>query len=178
MNSLSIPTGKNYFLPSLKLSEWLCSLHISVFSEYWGMLSHCRLQQQRNKSDYSVPSSVEDNIVWNWQMLLHHAQSDNFILPLRRVIVLGALFSNTFNLCSSLFYHGATALVGQNLLVIEDSLSLSDAPHSIGLLWTSDQPDAEKPTWKHTTPTRDRHPCPRWDLNPQSQVVSGRRPAP
>ena len=33
--------------------------------------------------------------------------------------------------------------VGQGLLIIEDSWSHSDTPHSVGLLWTSDQPDAE-----------------------------------
>jgi len=33
--------------------------------------------------------------------------------------------------------------VGQGLLVIEDSWSHSDTPHSVGLLWTSDQPDAQ-----------------------------------
>jgi len=35
------------------------------------------------------------------------------------------------------FYHGATVPVGQGLLIIEDSRS-----HSVGLLWTSDKPDA------------------------------------
>jgi hypothetical protein len=34
------------------------------------------------------------------------------------------------------------------------------------LLWTSDQPVAETSTWQQTTLTKDRHPCPRWDLNP------------
>ena len=29
-----------------------------------------------------------------------------------------------------------------------------------------------------TTLTTDRHPCPRWDSNPQSQQASGRRPTP
>ena len=29
---------------------------------------------------------------------------------------------------------------------------------------------------RHTTLTRERHPCPRWDSNPQSQQSSGRRP--
>ena len=33
-------------------------------------------------------------------------------------------------------------------------------------LWKSDQPVAETSTWQHTT---DKHPCPRWDSNPQSQ---------
>jgi hypothetical protein len=43
-----------------------------------------------------------------------------------------------------------------------------DTPHSVGLLWTRDQLVAETCTWQHTTLTRDRHPCPRRDSNPQS----------
>ena len=43
------------------------------------------------------------------------------------------------------------------------------------LLWTSDQPDAETSTLQHT---KDRHPCPRRDSNPQPQQASRRRPAP
>jgi len=56
-------------------------------------------------------------------------------------------------------------LVGQDLLIIETSPSHSDTPQSIGLLWTSDQPDAENSTWQHTTLTRDRYPCCRRDSN-------------
>ena len=37
-------------------------------------------------------------------------------------------------------------LVGQGLLIIEASQSHSDTPHSVGLFWTSDQPDAEAST--------------------------------
>jgi hypothetical protein len=44
------------------------------------------------------------------------------------------------------FYHGATPPVGQGLLVIEASRSHSDTLHSVGLLRTSDQPDAEAST--------------------------------
>jgi len=62
--------------------------------------------------------------------------------------------------CHFFFYHGATAPVGQGLLVIEDSRSHSDTPQSVGLLWTSDQFIAETSTWQHTTLTTDRHPCP------------------
>jgi hypothetical protein len=41
----------------------------------------------------------------------------------------------------------ATALVGQGLLIIEASRSHSlDTPHSVGLFWTSDQPDARTST--------------------------------
>ena len=37
-------------------------------------------------------------------------------------------------------------LVGQGVLIIEASCSHSDTPHSVGLLWTSDQPIAETST--------------------------------
>jgi len=30
-----------------------------------------------------------------------------------------------------------------------------DTPHLVGLLWTSDQPNAQTSTWQHTTLTRD-----------------------
>ena len=36
--------------------------------------------------------------------------------------------------------------VGQGLLISEVSPSHSDTPHSVGLLWTSDRPDAETST--------------------------------
>jgi hypothetical protein len=55
------------------------------------------------------------------------------------------------------FYHGATALVGQGLLITEDSWSYSDTPHSVGLVWTSAQPDPQTSTWHHTTLKTDFH---------------------
>jgi len=63
--------------------------------------------------------------------------------------------------------------VGQGLLIPEVSRS-----HSLGLLWTSDQPVTETSIWQHTTVARDRHPGPWWDSNTQSQQVSSRRPTP
>ena len=54
----------------------------------------------------------------------------------------------------------------------------NDASQSVGLLWTSDQLVAETSTSQHTTLATDKHPCPRWDSNPQSQQASGRRPTP
>jgi len=55
--------------------------------------------------------------------------------------------------------------VGQGFLIIKDSRSHSDTPHSLGLLWTSDQPNAETSTRQHTTLTTYRHPCFWCDLN-------------
>jgi len=53
-----------------------------------------------------------------------------------------------------------------------------DTPQLVGLLWMSDQPVTETSTWQHTTLTTDKIPCRRWDSNPQSQQVSGRRHTP
>jgi hypothetical protein len=45
-----------------------------------------------------------------------------------------------------IFLMSQQPLVGQGLLIIECSQSHSDAPRSVGLLWTSDQPDTETST--------------------------------
>jgi len=58
--------------------------------------------------------------------------------------------------------------MAQGLLIIKTSQSHSDTPHSIGLSWTSDQPNAETCTWHYTTLTRDRHSRSWQDSNPQS----------
>ena len=47
----------------------------------------------------------------------------------------------------SLFFTMAQQpLVGRGPLIVEDSRLHSDTPHSVGLLWTSDQPHAETST--------------------------------
>jgi hypothetical protein len=50
-------------------------------------------------------------------------------------------------------------LVGQSLLIVEASRLHSDIPRSVGLLWTTDQLDAETSTMTKYN-TTDRHPCP------------------
>jgi hypothetical protein len=72
-------------------------------------------------------------------------------------------------------YRVATNPVGQGLIIVKDSWSHSITPHSVGLLWMSDQPDAETSTWQYTTLAT---PYPRQDSNPYSQQASGRRPTP
>ena len=73
---------------------------------------------------------------------------------------------------------GATTPSGQGFPNSRGFYITHDAPHSVELLWTSDQLVAESSTWQHTTLTTDKHPCPRWDSNPQSQQASGRRTTP
>jgi hypothetical protein len=45
--------------------------------------------------------------------------------------------------------------VVQDFLIIEASQSHLDTPHSVGLLWTNDQPDEETSAWQHTTHKRE-----------------------
>jgi hypothetical protein len=53
-------------------------------------------------------------------------------------------------------------LVSQSLLMIEASPSHSDThTHSVGVLWKSDQPEAQNSTWQHTTLKTDSHTCSR-----------------
>ena len=46
-------------------------------------------------------------------------------------------------------------LVGQAFLMIEGLHSHSDTPHSVGLLWKSDRPDAETSTFQYKTQETD-----------------------
>jgi len=62
--------------------------------------------------------------------------------------------------------HAPPSPSGTSLLIIEDSLSHTDAPHAVGLLWTSDQPDAETSTGQHTTLTRRQTSMPPAGLEP------------
>jgi hypothetical protein len=69
------------------------------------------------------------------------------------------------------------SLVGQGLLIIDASRSRSDTPHSVGLLWTSDQPDTEISSCsKHTTFTTDK--TSRFPAGFEPVTASGRRPTP
>jgi len=61
------------------------------------------------------------------------------------------------------FFMAQQPLMSQGPFIIEVSRSHSDTPHSEALLWKSDRPDAETSTGRHTTLTKDKHPCPRRD---------------
>ena len=61
--------------------------------------------------------------------------------------------------------------MGQGLLIFEGSRSHSDTPHSVGLLWTSDQLVAITCTSQHTTHNRQTSPA---GLEPT--IPTGERP--
>jgi hypothetical protein len=52
----------------------------------------------------------------------------------------------------------------------EASRSHSDTPHSVGILLTSDQTEAETSTWRHTTITSERLPCSPAGFEPATSV--------
>jgi len=63
-------------------------------------------------------------------------------------------------------------LVDQDLLIIGVSLSHSDTSHSVGLLWTCDQPDAQTSTWQHTTLAGERYLYPPGEIRTRIIPVS------
>ena len=70
------------------------------------------------------------------------------------------------------YYCGATTVVGQGLLIIEDSWSQSDTTHSVRLLWTSHQPDAETSAWQHSHETDIHAPGGIRTHNPGKRVAA------
>ena len=75
---------------------------------------------------------------------------------------------------STFFYHRATALVG--LLIIEDSRSHTDTPHSVGLLWTSHQLVTEtSDNTQHSQETDIHAPGGIWTHNPSKREAAGPR---
>jgi hypothetical protein len=50
--------------------------------------------------------------------------------------------------------------VGQGFLIIEASQSYCNTPHLVGLLWISDQSDAETSIWQHNTHMRQTYVLP------------------
>jgi hypothetical protein len=69
-----------------------------------------------------------------------------------------------------IIFHDATAHYGPGPPYYRGFTSHSDKSHSAGLLWTSDQPDAETSTWQGITLTRDRHLFSRVRLCERSQT--------
>ena len=116
-----------------------------------------------NACYYQQTTSNKSGISPSW--FVDHTNLGLFVLVLLTCIFLNFIWRNSPPL-------------GYGLLIHDVSRSHNDAPQLVGLLWTSDQPVAETSTWQHTTLKTDRHPCHRWDSNPQSQQASKRRPTP
>jgi len=79
-----------------------------------------------------------------------HTHTHRFFI-LRTLPVVAACFGQCVGLLSNIFFIPTTQHpsppVGQGLLIIPPSRPPFATPHSVGFLWTSDQPDAETSTW-------------------------------
>ena len=159
---------------------------------FWGLVC-VHIQVKRKGTDPASPVRP------TWSLLiLYYFCANNFIQGVPRKCRWQFLVTgNTSHRDTSLFVNycvslssrqwtrynnlflGATASSGQGP---PHSLSCyithNDAPQSVGLLWKSDHLVAKTSTWQHTSLTTDKHPCSRWDSNPQSQQAGGRRPTP
>ena len=69
-----------------------------------------------------------------------------------------SLTEQIVRICVLFFVMALQPLMGQTVLIIEASRSHTDTPYSVGLLWTSDQPDAGTSACQHTTLTSDTYP--------------------
>ena len=69
-----------------------------------------------------------------------------FLTLKRKVATLAYEGLNKFVYIYVFFTMSQQPPVDQGLLIVEYSRSHSDTPHSVGLLWTSDQPVAETST--------------------------------
>ena len=97
----------------------------------------------------------------------HVVDSGTSWMQLTRVVARAEFLWNYFLFMAQLL------ILGHSLFVIEVSRSHSDTSHSVGLLWTSDQPDAEPSTWQHITLTKDRHTCSGiWTLDPSKRAAA------
>jgi len=81
-------------------------------------------------SKHSPPASVRRKATWPLQTLRTYGNLDESKTP---EILLFSPWQNS-------------PPVGQGFLNVEASRSHSDTPHSVGLLWTNEQPDAETST--------------------------------
>jgi len=85
--------------------------------------------------------------------LIEYTLSHVISSVLGRHIFLSLLFPSTLSIYYSpnmrlifIFFMAQQSLAGHGLLSIMATLSHSDKPHSVGLLWTGDQPIAENST--------------------------------
>ena len=158
------------------ITVWLTViLHRQIFST--ARLDWSNVTEQRKEA--VQPLSHRHNSTWLDSVSMSKAVCRHVVIQLNRY---AAVVTGNFICSVSVFswYHFfmAQQLEVQDFLIFEATKSDSDTPHSTGLLWESDQPDADIYIRQNTICTRDRHPCPRRDSKLQSYQASGRRPTP
>ena len=119
------------------------------------MATHRRWRQEISPKPYDIASKLHSITSHNSVILIFTAlEAPN----LKQIWILFPSYYRRHD--NVILFLGATHLMGQGLLIIEASQSHLNAPHSVGILWTSDQPDAETTSLQHTTFAKYRHLCP------------------
>jgi hypothetical protein len=87
------------------------------------------------------------------------------------------MFIKLYCWSNNIFYYGATALVAQGLLIIEDSRSHSVKHTTLGRNPLDERSACRRDlNLKTHNAQKDKPPCPWRDSNPQSQEANDRRP--
>jgi len=76
--------------------------------------------------------------------------------------------SYSSHICNIFLWHNSPP-VGQGLLIVEASGLHSGTPQSVGLLWTSDQPDGETSTWQKYITHKKKTSMPKAGFEPAIQ---------
>ena len=133
----------------------------------------CYLTGEGRKQPSQLYPPVQQSVL-EWQ-------TTHFTLQLHQVEYITYHFEATYiphSTCFNLFIYFSCDAAAQSGPWPPHSwgflITHNGAPQSVGLLWTSDQFVAETSNWQHSQQTK--HPCPRWDSNPQPQQASDRRP--
>jgi hypothetical protein len=107
---------------------WLISRY--PYSVLFSQHSHKDLRKNHERKHYKC---------WNY-FTSHTSNGHSGIITYKQLLIITQI------LCHD---HPYTARAS-SLLRLHDQTHL-DIPHSVGLLWMSDQPDADTPTWQQTT---------------------------
>ena len=114
------------------------------------------LQKQKNWNSYKTMIGIMGNwLGWTEWLNLKFGNTLFFLVAERQDIC-----SLSHNTC-------------QDHLIIEASRSYSDTPLLVGLLWTSDKPNAETSTWQHTTHIHAHGGI--WTHNPSKRTAADLR---
>jgi hypothetical protein len=126
---------------------------------------------------------LHHNPYWRWMpwdyhcLSFCHNNSHSIALPISVTILTMPHATISFQLVIFFYHSGAAGQRGSmSLNSWGFQITHNDDILSVGLLWTSDQPDTDTTTWQHTTLAIDIHLSTRRNSILQSQTASGRRP--
>jgi hypothetical protein len=171
--------SRRFYRRPLVLISFINYLCLSRRDQSWLMAVECpcrmtgcprRCMNELHTGCIPVRASDSYAIMYQYKFILAWFYIDPPFLVYNRMVNTGAGWTQSVRLPAKLLLTphpvAQQPTVGQNLLNTEGSRSHSGTPHSVRLPWTSYWPTAETSTSKHTTDTRNRHPCHRRNSNP------------